>query len=420
MTATHPLDAQDPLARFRQEFYLPPGQIYLDGNSLGLLSKSAEAALLRTLAEWKTLGIGAWMDGQPPWFFLAEELAQATAPLLGAEPDSVIVANSTTVNLHQLLATLYDPRHERRAILLDSLAFPTDRYAVDSFLNRVAPDASAACTVTVCSRDGYTLNEADIVAAMTDAVQIAILPAVLYTSGQLLDMARLTAEAHRRGVLIGFDCSHSIGAVPHQFRAWDVDFAFWCNYKYVNGGPGATGGLYLHPRHFGKSPGLAGWFGSRKDVQMEMGETLIPASGAGALQIGSPNILSMAPLHGALAQIAEAGIAEIRAKSLRLTAFLREQIERLPASYGFRVVTPHAEERRGGHIALVHPEAVRICKALQASGVVPDYRPPDIVRLAPVALYTAFADCAEAVTRLDAIMQTRAYENYPLQRGLVP
>ena len=414
------LDAQDSLARFRQEFYLTPGQIYLDGNSLGLLSKRAEASLQKVLEEWKTLGIGGWMQGQPPWFLLAEELAKATAALVGAAAEEVIVANSTTVNLHQLLATLYDPLLGRKAILIDSLAFPSDRYAVDSFLSRLSTYHSSACTVTVSSRDGVTLNENDILACMTDEVQLAILPAVLYTSGQLLAMERLTEEAHRRGILIGFDCSHSIGAVPHRFSDWDIDFAFWCNYKYVNGGPGATGGLYLNRKHFGAAPGLAGWFGSRKESQMKMEPVLVPAHGAGALQIGTPNVLSMAPLQGALSLLEDAGIEQIRTKSLRLTAYLREKIERLPTSHDFQVVTPEEDDRRGGHIALVHPEAVRICKALMEAGVVPDYRSPGIVRLAPVALYTSFADCDEAVARLDHIMQTRAYENYPSEPGLIP
>jgi kynureninase len=218
---------------------------------------------------------------------------------------------------------------------------------------------------------------------------------------------------------MGFDCAHSIGAAPHRLSAWGVDFAFWCGYKYLNGGPGGAGGLYLNRRHFGRAPGLAGWFGSQKERQFEMSSTLQAAEDAGALQIGTPSILSMAPLQGALALIAQAGIERIRRKSLALTAYLRSQIETELADCGFQFATPREEARRGGHLALVHPEAVRICKALKAERVTPDYRPPCIVRLAPVALYTSFQDCFEATQRLKRIMRQRLYENFEAGREIV-
>jgi kynureninase len=271
----------------------------------------------------------------------------------------------------------------------------------------------------VPSRDGFNLNASDIIAAMTEDVQIAVLPAVLYASGQLLDIASLTAEAHRRGILLGCDCSHSIGAVPHHLNDWNVDFAFWCNYKYLNGGPGATGGLYLNRNHFSRLPGLAGWFGCRKEAQFDMSPIMEPAEGAGRLQIGTPNILSMAPLLGSLEMIEEAGIERMRAKSLALTAYLMQLIETECESFGFTFANPREEDRRGGHVALVHPEAVRTCKALKAVNVIPDYRPPHIVRLAPIALYTSFMDCYEAVRRLRDIMEYRQYEKYATERELV-
>jgi kynureninase len=412
------LDAQDELARFRACFYTKPGQIYMDGNSLGLLSVQAEAAVLRVLREWKTLAVDGWTRGETPWFCIAEELAKQTAPLLGAQPDEVIIANSTTVNLHQLLATLFQPDAPRSVILADELSFPSDLYAIRSHLRlrRLNPERHLRL---VRSRDGFTLAEGDIAQAMTDDVQIAVLPAVLYHSGQLLDMEFLTEEAQQRGLRIGWDCSHSVGAVPHRLSEWGADFAFWCGYKYLNDGPGGTGGLYLNRRHFDRAPGLAGWFSSRKDRQFDMSPTLEPAEGAGALQIGSPNILSMAPLQGSLQLIAEAGIARLRAKSLRLTAYLRTLAETELAGYGFTFATPREDHRRGGHIAFVHDEATRICKALKEADVIPDYRPPRSVRLAPVALYASFTDCYEAIRRLKRIMARREYERYSSGRDLV-
>ena len=414
----HLLDNQDTLAGFRDRFYFLPGQIYLDGNSLGLLSVPAEAAVLRVLNEWKTLGVQGWTEAETPWFFLAEELGKQVAPLVGAHPEEVIVANSTTVNLHQLLATLFQPSGARTKLLTDTLSFPSDRYALDSHLRlRGLEPHTHLCLVP--SSDGFTLSEAEIVEAMTEAIQLIVLPAVLFTSGQLLDMAWLTSEAHQRNILIGFDCSHSIGTIPHALSEWGVDFAFWCHYKYLNNGPGGTGGLYLNRRHFDKAPGLAGWFSSRKDRQFDMLPMLEPAFGAGALQIGTPNILSMAPLQGSLQLVAEAGLESIRQKSLALTSYLMALIEAELPDAGFAFANPREDARRGGHVALLHPEATRICKALKAAGVIPDFRPPNVVRLAPVALTTSYTECFQAVQILRQVMDNRDYLRYETGRGLV-
>jgi len=399
-------EAQDDLASFRACFYNRSGRIYLDGNSLGLLCKQAEEAVLRVLEQWKTQAIDGWLEAEPPWFFLAEALGRRVAALVGAEGEEVVVTNSTTVNLHQLLATFFRPKGRRAKLLTDDLAFPSDSYAFQSQLRLRGLDPEKDL-IRIPSRNGLTLEEGDILPAMTEEVHIAILPSVIYTSGQLLDMAALTEAAHRRGILIGFDCSHSIGCVPLQLDAWDVDFAFWCSYKYLNGGPGATGGLYLNRRHFGRLPGLAGWFGSDKERQFDMSPTLQPAWGAGALQIGSPNILSMAPLLGALSLIEEAGLERLRRKSQNLTAYLMALVDAELAEYGVTIGTPREETRRGGHIALVHPEALHLCKALIQAGVIPDYRPPNLIRLAPVALYNTYSDCFEAIQRLKTILEKR-------------
>ncbi len=259
--------------------------------------------------------IGGWIDGEPAWFTLAEGLGRSMAGLVGADDGEVVVANSTTVNLHQLLATLYGPARGRARILADALSFPTDLYAIESHLRLRGLDP-ATHLVLVDSADGRTLSEGAIVAALTDEVALAVLPTVAYRSGQLLDVARIAAEGRARGVVVAFDASHSVGVVPHALSAWGVDCAFWCSYKYLNGGPGAVGALYLNRRHFGAAPGLAGWFGGRKDRQFAMAHRFEPAAEAGALQIGTPPILAMAPLIGALETIREAGIGAIRAKSL--------------------------------------------------------------------------------------------------------
>ncbi len=325
-TRARALDAADPLAPFRDRFYLPADTIYLDGNSLGLLSRDAEATTLAALDDWKRLAIDGWLHADPGWFTIGEHLGTLMAPLVGAEADEVVVTGTTTVNLHNLVATFYRPEGHRRQIVASALDFPSDVYALQSQILLRGGDPGTDL-VLVPSRDGRTLDEADLIAAMTDGVALVLLPTVLYRSGQLLDIERLTAAAHERGIPIGFDCAHSIGAVPHRFDDWGVDFAFWCNYKYLNAGPGSVGALYVNRRRFDNAPGLAGWWGYLKERQFDMLHTWEGAGHAGAWQISTPPILSTAPLLGSLRLFAEAGIDRIRAKSLAQTAYLIDLLE---------------------------------------------------------------------------------------------
>ena len=412
------LDAADPLAGFRAEFHLPAGQIYLDGNSLGPLSRRAEAHLQRVVEEWRRLGINGWTDAQPPWHRLSEDAAAALAPLIGATADEVAVTGSTTTNLHQLLATLFDPTAARPVIVADELNFPSDLYALTSHLRLRGLDPADHLRL-IRSANGRTLQTGEIVAAFTSDVQLAVLPAVLFTSGQLLDVGTLTRAAQDRGIRIGFDCSHSIGAVPHTLDRDGVDFAFWCSYKYLNAGPGAVGGLYLNRRHLGCTPGLAGWWGGRPDRRFAMAPQHEPAPDASALHIGTPHLLSLAPLLGSLEMVAAAGgVGALRAKSLAQTSLLMELAGSELAEFGVAIANPLPPDERGGHVALIHPEAWRICAALRAAAVVPDFRPPDIIRLAPAPLFNTFVECAEVVARLREILRTRAYERFPAQKTL--
>ncbi|MGI8975148.1 MAG: kynureninase [Thermomicrobiales bacterium] len=407
----HSLDAADPLARFRGRFYIPPGTIYLDGNSLGLLSHDAESAVQRALASWKEQGINGWLEADPPWFTLGEELGRRMATLVGATPESVIVTGTTTVNLHQMVGTFYEPTENRRKIVATSLDFPSDVYALQSQIRTRGGDPERDL-VLVPSRDGRTIPEDDIIAAMADDVALVVLPSVLYRSGQLVDMARLTRAAHDRGALIGFDCAHSVGALPHAFDDWDVDFAVWCTYKYLNAGPGAVGALYVNQRHFGREPALAGWWGYRKDRQFDMAHHWEGAANAGAWQISTIPLLSAAALMGSLAIFEEAGIDAIRGKSLAQTDYLISLIEAsglCDEPYGYRIGTPRDHVMRGGHIAVEHDQAARIAQALKARGIVPDFRQPDVIRLAPIALSTTYLEIWRAVQALREIIETGEY-----------
>ena len=417
------LDAADPLAKLRERFFIPDGQIYLDGNSLGLLSRDAERSLQQVLEKWKTGGIGGWLEGDSPWFTMAEALGARVAKLVGAEPDEVAIANSMTINLHQLLSTLYKPDAKRRKVLIDAHSFPTDRYALRSHLRLRGLDPDENIVIAPAG-DSRFLDEAEIEKALGDpSLQMALFPSVVYTTGQLLDLERLCRAARKNGVIIGLDMSHSVGVMPHSLDAWGADFAGWGHYKWLNAGPGAVAGLYLNRRHFDPNgfvdAGLAGWWSVHKESMFEMSDEFFPGLGASALQIGTPAVLSMAPIEGALAPIEEAGLERIRAKSLAMTEFLMCAIESELEELGFVIGTPREPARRGGHVSLQHRNAQPICLALRARGIIPDFRKPDIIRLAPSPLYNTFAECAKAVEVMKELATTGSYDEFTTVRSLV-
>lgn len=412
------LDEADELRPVRDEFYIRKGMIYMDGNSLGLLSRRAETSTLEILDSWKKIGIDGWQSGEHPWFYLSEQLSKEMAPLVGGKEAEVIVTGSTTVNLHQILQTFYRPTAERYKIVVDELNFPTDLYAVQSHLTSRGLDANTHLEM-VKSTDGHLISEGDVIAYFHDDVFMLMLPSVLYRSGQLLDMKRLTEAAHKKGILVAYDLSHSIGSVPHELSEWGVDFAFWCTYKHLNGGPGAVGAMYVNERHFTTKPGLAGWFGSNKEAQFNLDTTMTIADHAGSYQIGTPHVLNLAPLIGSLSIFTEVGIDRIREKSLRLTSCMIDLIQQELAPFDFTIATPLDEKRRGGHVYIEHTEAARICKALKSKGVIPDFRKPSGIRLAPVALYNSFADVWHTVQILKNIMEEKTYEQFTNERNVI-
>jgi len=405
------LDREDPLSSFRSRFFVPPNTIYFDGNSLGLMSKDADESLTRVIKEWQEKGINGWLDAEQPWFYFAEALGSAAAELVGAEADEVVAAASTTVNIHSLVSSFYKPAGRRKKILADELNYPSDIYALKGqiALRGLNPEEEL---VLVQSRDGNILDEKDILNAMNDKIALALFPSVLYRSGQSFDMESLTQKAHEKGIIIGFDCCHSVGAIPHRFDEWGVDFALWCSYKYMNSGPGSPAFLYVNRKHFDEQPLLAGWFGCDKEKQFNMALDFSRAKSAGAWQISTPGILGLAPLEGSLKVLLEAGIERIREKSLRMTAYLFFLIENELSQppYNFGTATPKEPGRRGGHVALQRAEdAWSICQALKVRGVIPDFRPPDIIRIAPVALYNNFHEIWQTVQIIKSIIDNKDY-----------
>ena len=400
------LDREDPLAGFRDRFHLIPDTIYMDGNSLGLLSRDAETSLLETLEVWKTRGVAGWFEGDHPWLDSAEEIGALAAGMMGAAPDQVIHSATVTVNIHALLASLYRPEGRRVKILADELNFPTDIYALKGQIE-MKGRAWRDDLILAPSADGRTLDEDSLVELFTEEVAVVWLPSVLYRSGQLLDMEYLTRQAHKKGILIGFDCCHSAGILPHELDRWGVDFAVWCGYKYLNSGPGGSAFLYVNRRHFDKEPVLAGWFGNRRETMFDMSQDFDARPDAGKWQISSPGILGSSTLRGSLKMINEAGIKNIRAKSLLMTDYFMALVDAhlTAAPYEFLVGNPREPGRRGGHVALERGTgADRICDALIERGVVPDYRPPNVIRICPSPLYGTFHEIWRTSEHLAAII----------------
>lgn len=413
------MDSEDPLSEFRDRFYIPKNSIYLLGNSLGLLSKDSKESVNRIIDEWKELGIKGWLETENPWFYLAEKLGAECANLVGADDDEVIMTGTTTVNIHQLISTFYNPKGDRTKILADELNFPTDIYALKSQIEMKGLDPEEEL-VLVSSKDGRTLSEDSIVDNFNEEIDVALLPSVLYRSGQLLDMEYLTEIAHEYGIKIGFDCSHSVGVIPHEFDEWDVDFAVWCSYKYLNAGPGSSAFLYVNEKHFDKDPGLAGWFGYVKEKQFDLLLDFESADNAGGWQISSPSILGSAAAEGSLKIIKEAGIDNIRKKSVRMTTYLINLVDEFLSEdpFDFKIASPRDNDKRGGHVALEREEeAYRISEALKEKNVIIDFRPPNVIRMATSPLYNTYHEIWKVVQHIKEIIDNEEYTRFSDDRA---
>ncbi|XP_034833649.1 kynureninase-like [Maniola hyperantus] len=411
------LDNNDPLGQFRRRFYIKKGTIYMCGNSLGLASKDAEDAILKAMDRWKEEGVKIWNVEDSKYYLYSAELAKLMADLVGVDPDEIAVTDSTTVNIHQAVSTFYKPTKDRYKILVDNINFPTDKYAIDSQVRLKGYDTKDAVKIVNCN-DKF-MDEDDIIDAMTSDVALVLLPTVYYRSAQILDMEKVTKAAKSKGIIIGWDLSHAIGSIEIDLKSLDIDFAVWCTYKYLNGGPGATSGLYINRKHFGNLPGLAGWFGNKPETQFQLRQDFDHQKNASGWQIGTPHVFSMAGLEGSLKMFNEAGMANLRKKSLHITAYLMFLIEIKLAKYGFTIGNPREDEKRGGHVCLEHDEGYRISISLKARGVVPDFRDPNVLRLTPTALYTSYEDVYKMVEILLDIVKNETYKKISLKRNLV-
>jgi kynureninase len=398
------LDAADALRSLRDRFLLPRRAdgtplVYLCGHSLGLQPAAARELVEQELNAWARLGVEGHFRGQTPWYSYHETLRDAGARLVGAPPHEVVFMNSLTVNLHLMMATFYRPSGVRRCILTDEPAFPSDLYALQSQVWHHGLDP-AECLLTVRPQEReHTLRMEEvehILERRGSEIAVVWWNAVNFLTGQFFDVPRLTEAAHRQGCLVGLDLAHAIGNVPLRLHAWDVDFAVWCSYKYLNGGPGAVGGCFVHERH-GRNPALprlAGWWGNDPATRfrMQLQPDFIPQPGADGWQVSNPPIFAMAPLRASLALFDAAGMPALRAKSNHLTAYLGYLLERTAAGR-FEVATPRDPEQHGSQTSLlVHDRPRELVKALEQAGIVCDFREPNIVRVAPVPLYNTYQD----------------------------
>jgi len=396
------LDERDPLKKYRSRFAIPERPagspvIYFNGNSLGLMPRRARDLVTATLDDWAALGVEAHFKGSAPWFPYHEMFRETGARLVGAMPGEVVMMNGLTVNLHLMMATFYRPTPERHKILIEDGAFPSDTYAAQSQLRLHGYDPEEVLIRAKPAAGSDLLGTDDLLALLEThgrEIALVLLPGVQFYTGELLDIPVLTAAARKLGCVAGWDLAHAAGNVPLDLHEWDVDFAAWCSYKYLNAGPGAVAGCFVHARH-GEDvarPRMAGWWGNDPATRFRMDRErdFVARAGADGWQLSNPPILAMAPLRASLDIFDEAGMEGLRRKSIVLTGYLEWLLDRAPGKR-FAVITPRDPERRGCQLSLrVLDRPKETLAALEASGVVGDYRPPDVVRVAPTPLYNTF------------------------------
>jgi len=405
------LDAADDLKQFQDRFAIPTHgaalSVYLCGNSLGLQPTRARKLVNEVLDAWQSYGVQGHLDGARPWLPYHEFLTNLTAQLVNSQPREVVNMNTLTVNLHLMMVSFFRPTPTRYRIVIENGAFPSDRYAVESQLQLWGCDPAEAL-VELGPRPGEEcIRHEDVEAYLAregDKVALLLFPGVQYYTGQRFDMARLTRAAHAAGAHVGFDLAHAVGNVPLNLHDDGMDFAVWCSYKYLNGGPGAVAGCFIHERHLDdpKVPRLHGWWGHDKVTRFQMRPNFQAIPSAEAWQLSNPPILSMAPVLASLEVFADAGMAALRAKSERLTGYLEQLLDARLAGR-IQIITPRAPAERGCQLSLrvVAADGRATFERLEKSGVVCDWREPDVVRVAPVPLYNTFEDVRRFVLRLE-------------------
>lgn len=413
------MDEHDPLRDYRERFLLPKfsgGEdcVYLCGHSLGLQPKTAGLYIEQELKDWAQLGVEGHFRATNPWMPYHRLLAQQTAALVGAKPSEVVVMNSLTVNLHLMMVSFYCPTPTRHKIVVERGAFPSDQYAVKSQIRfRGFDPASSLIELSPlpgesCLRD----EEIDLLIEHSgDEIALILLGGVNYATGQAFDMAGITRSGHERGCMVGFDLAHAAGNLQLLLHEWGPDFAVWCSYKYLNGGPGCVAGCFVHERHARSFdlPRFAGWWGHNEDSRFEMGPNFQPMSGAEGWQLSNPSIISMAVLRSSMDIFHEAGMERLRDKSVMLTGYLEFLLNQVSLdqnkSESFSIITPQEKERRGAQLSIrIQQNGRALCEQLTREGIIGDWREPDTFRVAPVPLYNSYRDVFRFARRFSAVI----------------
>ncbi|TKB95890.1 kynureninase [Pedobacter cryophilus] len=397
-------DQEDELQHFRNEFLIPKHEgkeiTYLCGNSLGLQPKNTRQFINEQLDYWEKYGVEGWFDGEQPWLAYHHEISDLLAPILGAKPIEVTCMNNLTINLHLLMVSFYQPKGKKYKILMEGGAFPSDQYAIESQVKFRGYNADDAI-IEVFPRAGEeTLRTEDILEKINKhkkELALILFGGINYYTGQVFDMKTITKAGHDIGALVGFDLAHAAGNVPVQLHNWEVDFACWCSYKYMNSSPGGISGIFVHEKHFEADlPRFAGWWGYQLDKRFKMDKGFVPEKGAEGWQVSTSPILMMAAHKASLKVFEKAGFANMRAKSIRLTGFLEFLIQQVNEALGeefFKIITPKNPEERGCQLSLIcKQDGKLIFDALVKQQIIGDWREPNVIRVSPVPLYNTFKD----------------------------
>ncbi len=409
------LDAADPLRPFRRQFIFPEATaegpvIYFTGNSLGLQPIGTREAVMQELDDWARYGVEGHFKAATPWVSYHEALIPPLAELVGARPIEVTAMNSLTVNLHLLMVSFYRPTARRYKILIEPHAFPSDRYAVRSQLRFHGYDPDEGLIIAPADAGGRLDHAAlyRLLETRGEEVALLLMGGVNYYTGQVSDMATITRKAHARGITVGFDLAHAVGNIPLALHDWGVDFAAWCSYKYLNGGPGGVAGIFIHEKHLGQHeiPRFEGWWGHDKTTRFAMPDRFAPLPTAEAWQLSNVPILLMAALRPSLELFRQAGMGRLRAKALRMWDYFHALMKAIDDPR-IEVITPTEPPAHGCQISLRISRAGRkVYEALTASDVYVDWRFPDVIRAAPVPLYNSFEDVYRFADRLQHILKT--------------
>lgn len=408
-------DTNDPLKNYREKFYIPTNrennkpQIYFCGNSLGLQPKTVRSYVEQELKDWELMGIEGVTQARNPWLPYHEFLTKQTAHLVGAKESEVVNMNTLSVNLHLMMVSFYRPTKERNKIFIEGTAFPSDQYAVKSQLRFHGYDESSLIEIFPKQEETYikTENILEVIEKQGDEIALIMFAGVNYYTGQLFDLKKITEAGHKKGCMVGFDLAHAAGNIDMQLHDSDVDFAVWCNYKYVNGGPGAIAGCFIHERHHADKniPRFEGWWGNDKQSRFLMKPDFVPIPTVESWQLSNPPILQLASLKASLDVFEEAGIKNLREKSKKLTGYLEFLLRENKLTDKLEILTPSEPEQRGCQLSLrFFGNGKEVFNKLIASDVICDWREPDVIRIAPTPLYNKFEEVWQFVEIIKGVI----------------